>query len=48
MQLHDPAQRIYTVIMRIRGNETGMTAIADVNGVNRRRAVGYRLPDANA
>ncbi|MNT45570.1 hypothetical protein D3C72_1821640 [compost metagenome] len=39
---------INVVILRIESHKTGMAAIADVNGVNRRGALGNRLPDAQA
>ena len=33
------------VILGIERNKTGVAAIADVNGIDRRRALGNRLPD---
>jgi hypothetical protein len=48
VQLNNLTQRVNAVILRIQRDKASMAAIADVNGVDRRRTVGDRLPDANA
>ncbi len=48
MQLDDLPQCLNSVIVGIQRHKPGVAAIADVNGADGRRAVRYRLPDANA
>ena len=47
VQFHHIAECRETIILSIKGDKTGMAAVADVNGGNRRRTVGNRLPQVN-
>ena len=46
VQFYHLAKRRQAVILRIKGHESRMSAVADVNTLNRRRAIGNALPDA--
>ncbi len=48
VQLHHVPQRLRLVIARVQRHKTGVAAVADVNGGDRRGAGRERLPDANA
>ncbi len=47
MKFNNLAQCFNAVIMGVQRHKTSVTAVADVHGVNRRRTVRHRLPDAN-
>ena len=48
VQLNNLTQGINPVILRVQRDKACMSAIADVNGPDRRSTVGNRLPDPNA
>ena len=48
VQLHHVSQRLRLVIARVQRHKTGVAAVANVNGGDRRRTGRERLPDANA
>lgn len=48
MQLNHLTQRRNAIVLSVERHKTGMTPIADVDGIDRGGAVGNCLPDANA